>query len=254
MLAPSIFVSHGAPSLRLEPSPTRTFLEEFGAGMERVRAVVCATAHWESARPLVSLAPRPSMIYDFSGFPEELNHVRYAAPGDPALGRRIIELLRNAVIEASGDASRGFDHGVWSPLGLMFPDATVPVVSISVQPHSDAAHHLQIGRALRPLCAEGVLVLGSGSTTHNLREAGRKTPAHAVAFETWVCNAVADGRTEELEHWEQLAPEAKRNHPSPEHFLPLFVALGAAPDGAKGRVLNRHFEYGALSMAAFVWD
>ena len=252
--APAIFVSHGAPSLVLEPSPTRAFLEGFGAKVERSRAVICASAHWETARPAVSLAPHPGMIYDFSGFPEELYQVQYPAPGDPAIGRRAIELLRDAGIEMDGDESRGFDHGVWSPLALMFPDARVPVVAISVQPHLNAAHHLAVGRALRPLREEGVMILGSGSTTHNLRELGHRKADHAVAFEAWVCDAVAEGRVDDLVHWEERAPEARRNQPTTEHFLPLFVPLGSAQDGAKGRVLNRHFEFGALSMAAFVWD
>ncbi len=253
MLAPAIFVSHGAPSLILEPSPTRSFLESLATGAERPRAVICATAHWESAQPAVSLAGHPSMIYDFSGFPRELYEIQYPAPGDPELGHRIIEALQAAGLEAQGDNSRGFDHGVWTPLSLMFPDASIPVVSLSVQPRMSAAHHFKIGQALASFRAEGVLVLGSGSTTHNLREAGRSTPKHAVEFESWVCGAVAGGRVNELLDWEQLAPEAHRNHPTPEHFLPLFVALGAAR-GAQGRVLNRHFEYGALSMAAFAWD
>jgi 4,5-DOPA dioxygenase extradiol len=194
------------------------------------------------------------MIYDFSGFPEELYRVRYPAPGDPALARRAIDLLRAAGIEADGDADRGFDHGVWSPLALMFPDASVPVVALSVQPRLGAAHHLAVGAALRPLLEEGVSIMGSGSMTHNLRELGRQTPEHARLFEQWVCDAVRDGRLDDLTQWQDRAPEARRNHPTPEHFLPLFVPLGAAGPGAAGQALNRHFEFGSLAMSAFLWE
>ena len=160
-------------------------------------------------------------------------------------------------MEATGDERRGFDHGVWTPLALIFPDAGIPVVEISVQPHLPAEHHFAIGQALRPLRDEGILVLGSGSTTHNLRDLGRQSadgpPEYVRTFEAWVCDAVAEARIDDLLHYEERAPYARRNHPTPEHFLPLFVSLGAASDGAHGQVLNRHFEYGVLSMAGFTW-
>jgi len=191
------------------------------------------------------------MIYDFIGFPEELYDVRYPAPGDPPLARRILELLAAAGIEADGDPARGFDHGVWSPLALACPDGKVPVVSMSVQPRLDAAHHFAMGKALAPLRDEGVLILGSGSFTHNLREIGRHAE-HAVQFEEWLSTAVEQGRVDDLLEWKARAPLAGRNHPTPEHLLPLFIPLGAA-GGIKGRVLNRHFEFGSLSMAACVW-
>ena len=188
------------------------------------------------------------MIYDFSGFPEELYDVRYPAPGHPALALRILELLGTAGIVAAGDPVRGFDHGVWSPLALACPDGQVPVVSMSVQPRLDALHHFAIGKALAPLRDEGVLILGSGSFTHNLRELGRHAE-HAVQFEEWLSTAVEQGRVDDLLDWKTRAPAALRNHPTPEHLLPLFIPLGAAR-GVTGRVLNRHFEYGSLSMAA----
>lgn len=253
MTVPSVFVSHGAPSLILEPTPTRAFLEHFRETFGRPQAVVCATAHWETERPAVSVAERPAMIYDFAGFPEELYEIRYPAPGDPSLGHRILELLKAAGIDAAGDPARGFDHGVWSPLALMFPSAKVPVVAISVQPHRDAAQHFAIGKALIPLRDEGVLIFGSGSFTHNLRELGRRPAGPAVEFEAWLAQAIEEGRVDDLLEWRTRAPGALRSHPTPEHLLPLFIPLGAS-GGVKGRVLNRHFEYGSLSMAACVWE
>jgi 4,5-DOPA dioxygenase extradiol len=259
MKMPTLFVSHGAPSLALEEGPSRTFLVTLGQKLGRPRAIVCVSAHWETTIATAGLAGRPETIHDFYGFPQELYEMRYPAAGDPALGRRVMRLLTDAGIESAGDESRGFDHGVWSPLTLIYPDAGIPVVEVSVQPRLDASHHLKVGRALAALRDEGVLVMGSGSTTHNLREMGRTgpdggPPEYFSAFENWVCDAVVEGRAEDLASFERLAPYARRNHPTPEHFLPLFAPLGAAGEGAKGTVLNRHFEYGSLSMAAFLWE
>jgi 4,5-DOPA dioxygenase extradiol len=251
-MAPALFISHGSPGLILETTPSRDFLASLAARLGNPRAIVCVSAHWETVEVNVGLSAAPATIHDFSGFPQELYRRQYAAPGDPALGNRILGLLRAAGIKASGDAARGFDHGVWSPLSLICPDASIPVVEVSVQPHLSPAHHLAVGRALAPLRAEGVLIVGSGSATHNLRELGRSAP-HAVAFESWLCAAVAEGRVDDLVHAEERAPAFLRNHPTPEHFLPLFAPLGAAVGGAKAEILNRYFEYGALSMAAFLW-
>ena len=153
---------------------------------------------------------------------------------------------------AEGIGKRGFDHGVWSPLILMYPDAVIPVVEISVQPNKNAAHHYAVGQALTPLRNENILIMGSGSATHNLRELGRGGP-HIIEFENWLCNAVEAGRGEDLIDYERKAPHARRNHPTPEHLLPLFAPLGAA-EGKHGEVLNRVFDYASLSMAAFIWQ
>jgi 4,5-DOPA dioxygenase extradiol len=251
-MTPTLFVSHGSPSLILEATPSREFLAKLALRLGSPRAIVCVSAHWETVEVGVGLAAAPETIHDFYGFPEELYRKRYAVAGDPALGNRVVAALRDAGIPANGDAKRGIDHGVWSPLSLIYPEAAIPVVEVSVQPHLSAAHHLAVGRALAPLRAEGVLIMGSGSATHNLRELGRSAP-HAVAFENWLCEAVTEGRTEDLAQADEKAPAFARNHPTPEHFLPLFAPLGAAGEGARAEVLNRHFEYGSLSMAAFLW-
>ncbi len=253
-MLPALFVSHGAPSLVLEDGPTQQFFRRFGAEMERPRAIVCISAHWETARTAAGLAEAPEMIYDFSGFPRPLYEVKYPAPGDPALGAVILKSLADAGIDAVGDPSRGFDHGVWSPLVLLFPDANIPVVSVSVQPNLSAQHHFAVGRAMRKLREENVLIIGSGSATHNLAELGRRPlPPHAEQFEQWLCDSIVEGRTDDLIDWETHGPQARRNHPTPEHFLPLFAPLGAAAE-PRGRILHRRFEYGSLSMAAFAWD
>jgi 4,5-DOPA dioxygenase extradiol len=246
-MTPSVFVSHGSPALAVEPGPSRDFLIGLGRQLGTPKAIVCISAHWETEFVSVSLDPRPETIHDFYGFPDELYRMRYAAPGDPALGQRIVDLIPGSV----GVASRGFDHGVWSPLILMYPEAVIPVVEISVQRRLSAAHHYAVGQALAPLREEGLLIIGSGSATHNLRELGRGGP-HVTEFENWLCDAVTEGRAEDLIRYEDLAPHARRNHPTPEHLLPLFAPLGAA-GGKPGEVLNRVFEYASLSMAAFVW-
>jgi len=257
---PAVFVSHGAPSLALEPAdPTYGFLAGLGRTLGKPHAVVCVSAHWEAARPSVGAAEHPSTIHDFSGFPAPLYDLRYAAPGDPAVASRVAAMLEAGALPATLDARRGLDHGAWVPLSLMYPEADVPVVQLSVQNHLDAAHHAALGRALAPLRDEGVLILGSGGATHDLRRlawgaSDDDVPADVRAFEGWLVAGVATGSTDELIAWRERAPSPASNHPTPEHFLPLFVPLGAAGPGTKGRVLHRAFAYGALSMAAFAWD
>lgn len=253
-MQPTLFVSHGAPSLVFEDGPTQQFFREMGAGMEPPRAIVCVSAHWETSRQAVGMAESPRMIYDFSGFPPQLSQVQYPAPGDPELAARILKLLAAEGIDAVGDASRGLDHGVWSPLVLMFPDAKIPVVPMSVQSNLPAQHHFAVGRALRKLREDNVLIMGSGSATHNLAELGRRPlPPHAQQFENWLCDSIVEGRTGDLIGWAEKAPQPGSNHPTPEHLLPLFAPLGAATD-ARGRIVHRRFEFGSLSMAAFAWD
>lgn len=256
---PSVFVSHGAPTLVLENSPTNGFLRRLGEELGRPTAVLCASAHWEASRPAATGAASPPTIHDFYGFPRQLYEVRYSAPGDPALASRVVELLARAGISAEVDPARGLDHGAWVPLKLMYPAADIPAVQVAVQSALGADRHLALGRALRPLRDEGVLILGSGGATHNLREFGRYAADappvdYASAFDAWLVEAVTEGRADELVHYRERAPEARRNHPTPEHFLPLFIPLGAAGEGARGRTLHRAFEYGVLSMAAFAWD
>ena len=255
---PAVFVSHGAPTLAIEPAePTHRFLRDLGTTIgARPRAIVCVSAHWEARQPSLTGGAAPSTIHDFYGFPEALYRIRYGAPGDPALAARVRDLLGEAVL----DDHRGFDHGAWVPLSLAYPEADVPVLQLSVQSALDAAHHAALGRALAPLRDEGVLILGSGGATHDLRRAmlgGRSdlpVPADVRAFEEWLVTSIEAGATADLVAWSERAPHAAANHPTPEHFLPLFVPLGAAAPGTKGRVLHRTFAYGALSMAAFAWD
>lgn len=252
---PSLFVSHGAPSLIIEDCPTRDFLRNQGKELGRPNGIVCVSAHWTTAEPRVTGNPQPPTIHDFGGFAEELYRLEYPAPGDPVLAKRLLSLLRSQGIAGDRDMSRGFDHGAWAPLMLMYPDAGIPTIQLSVQPHRGPEHHLAMGRALRPLLDEGVLLLASGGATHNLRdffgrEVGSEPLPYAREFAEWLKEAVAAGRTNELLDYVNRAPQALRNHPTPEHFLPLFVSVGA---GGEGELLHDAYTYGILSMAVFRW-
>ena len=251
---PTLFVSHGAPSLVLEEVPARDFLAGLAATLPRPRAIVVASAHWLTDAPTVDTVLRPSTIHDFSGFPPELYAMRYAAPGAPELATRIRALLAAGDMACTG-AERGLDHGAWVPLTLLYPQADVPVLQVSLQPQLGPAHHLKLGRLLEPLRHDGVLVIGSGSATHNLRELapGGSTPAWAREFDDWLHAAITAGDDGALVDYLRVAPSARRNHPTAEHYLPLLVALGAAGLGARGRALHRSFTYGSLSMADYAF-
>ncbi|WP_243360796.1 DODA-type extradiol aromatic ring-opening family dioxygenase [Fundidesulfovibrio terrae] len=252
---PSLFVSHGAPTLVIDPCPTHDFLKSLGSRLGRPRGVVCATAHWTAPAPVLSATAHPETIHDFWGFPDELYRMRYEAPGDAALAGRARELLAEAGIGAGIDAERGLDHGTWVPLKLMYPDAEVPVAQLSVQPRLGPEHHLAMGRALAPLRDEGVLVMGSGSLTHNLRDLrtpGTPPVPYAVDFARWAVDMVESGREADLTAYPEKGPAGARNHPTSEHFLPLLVAMGAGE--RRGRIVHDDMMYGVLSMGAFLWD
>jgi len=168
---PALFVSHGSPMIAITPNPAHHFLRDLGPRLGRPRAILIATAHWATATPVLGTAARPETIHDFGGFPPALYALRYPAPGAPEVAREAGTRLRAAGLAVAEDAARGLDHGSWIPALLMYPDADIPIAQISIQPEADPAHHYQIGAALRPLREEGVLILGSGSFTHNLRAA-----------------------------------------------------------------------------------
>jgi 4,5-DOPA dioxygenase extradiol len=254
---PTLFISHGAPTILLDDAGTaRTFLAGLGERLPRPQAVLVVTAHWETAVPTVGGAERPETIYDFWGFPEVLYDFIYPAPGAPDVAARAAELLTAARIAAARDDTRGFDHGTWVPLFLLYPLADVPVVQLSVQPAADPAAHLAVGRALAPLRGEGVMVMGSGSAVHNLADfrPGATGPAPwARAFDDWLAAAVEASDEAGLLAYRTQAATARQAHPRDEHLLPLFVALGAAGPDWRGRVLHRGFSDGSVGMSAFAF-
>lgn len=170
MAMPSLFLSHGAPTLPLTGTPARTFLKQLGGALERPKAVLVASAHWETAQPTVNAVDWNETIHDFYGFPRTLYDLRYTAPGCPPLAGRIADLLKEAGFDCAIDRQRGLDHGAWVPLLLMYPYAEIPVLQLSIQPHLGPEQHLCMGQALASLRRESVLIIGSGSFTHNLFE------------------------------------------------------------------------------------
>ncbi len=257
-MLPALFLSHGSPMLAVTPGPAHEFLAGLGAALGRPRAILVASAHWETAHPVVNAVDRNRTIHDFGGFPRALYDLRYDAPGDPVLAGQVIDLLGAAGLQAGIDRVRGLDHGAWVPLMLAWPAADVPVLQVSVQSGLGPAYHLELGRALAPLRAQGVLVVGSGSFTHDLsrfRGQGQDVPeAPDVAeFAAWMDTALREGRRSDLLAYRHKAPHAAAEHPTEEHLLPLFVAMGAAGPAARAERLHASTAYGVLRMDAYAF-
>ena len=238
---PALYIPHGGgPCFFMEPAfGPKDLWDRMAAylrGLEaqvgqRPKAIVVISAHWETQRPTVNANPAPPMLFDYYGFPEHTYHLSYPAPGSPALAKRIGDLLGKAGIATDSDASRGFDHGVFVPFLLIYPKADIPIVQLSLQSDLDPAAHIAIGRALAPLRDEGVLIVGSGMSYHNLRAMRSREGGEASsAFDAWLTHAVEDTDIERrariLVDWEN-APHARECHPASEHLVPLFVAAGA---------------------------
>lgn len=254
MLNP-IFVSHGSPSLPFEDVEARSFLQGLGADVAKPRAILMVSAHWDTQEPTVNAVAVNETIHDFYNFPEALYQLRYPAPGDPSLAQRVQELLKDAGFTGHLDPARGLDHGAWAPLLLAWPEADIPVVQLSVQSHMGAKYHMELGRALRPLLNDGVLIMGSGGFTHNLagwrQRQGDEEPEWVSTFADWFNAALAEGRIDDILAYRERAPYGEMNHPTEEHLLPLFVTLGAAGDDASVRQLHSSNTYGILRMEAF---
>lgn len=254
---PVAFVSHGAPDALLKADDALACWREMAAALGEPKAILVVSAHWQARLPTASLADAPETLYDFSGFAPELYRLHYPAPGAPALAQRALALLSAAGIAAELHPHRGLDHGAWVPLSVMYAQAQVPVLQLSLASSGGAAAHLALGRALAPLREEGVLILASGGITHNFSwldwqaDGNREPYAPARDFAEWVALRLAQRDQAGLLAYREVANGAAA-HPSDEHFLPLFVALGAAPDSVPQRYQAR-FTYGALSMDAYLW-
>ena len=245
---PTCFISHGGgpwpwmDEMRGPMAPLTASLQGLVRDLGRKpRAVLSVSGHWEAPRFTAMAAAQPGMLYDYYGFPAHTYQVRYPAPGAPAVAGRIVELLQGAGIEAGLDAERGFDHGTFTPLAVMLPEADVPVLQLSLKHGYDAAEHLAVGRALAPLRDEGVLIVGSGLSFHNLRLRGPGAVAPSRAFDGWLRHTLEQlppaERSARLLQWEQ-APAARIAHPQEDHLVPLMVALGAAEHEAAERVYH----------------
>ncbi|WP_122522034.1 DODA-type extradiol aromatic ring-opening family dioxygenase [Pseudomonas viridiflava] len=247
---PSLFISHGSPMLALQPGESGPALARLAAEMPRPRAIVMVSAHWESHELLVNGNPQPETWHDFGGFAAELFAVQYPAPGLPDLTREVVELLAASDLPARIDSRRPFDHGVWVPLSLMYPQADIPVVQISLPSRQGPELQTRVGKALAGLRADGVLIIGSGSITHNLGELNwnadsARVEPWAQAFRNWMIDKLASDDESALHQYRSLAPHAVRAHPSDEHLLPLYFARGA---GDEFSIAHQGFTMGALGM------
>ena len=255
-MLPSLFISHGSPMLALEPGASGPALKRLAAELPRPKAIVLVSAHWESTDLKVTSHPRPETWHDFGGFPPALFAVQYPAPGEPALAARIVDLLADQGLPASLDPKRPFDHGAWVPLSLMYPAADIPVVQISLPSQRGPAGQTEVGRALAALRSEGILIIGSGSITHNLRELDWQAGPESVepwakAFRDWMIDKLAADDDVALHQYRQQAPFAVRSHPSDEHLLPLYFARGA---GSRFSIAHQGWTLGALGMDIYRFD
>ena len=257
---PSLYISHGSPMTALRPGQVGERLAELAAALPRPRAIVVASAHWLAHRPLIGAAARPQTIHDFGGFPPPLYEIEYPALGDPALAQQLHQRLEQAALHPQRDPQRGLDHGVWVPLRLLYPQADIPVVPVSIQPELGPAHALAVGRALAPLREQGVLLVGSGSITHNLHDWRRGQVQAGEApyvrpFIQWIEQRLQSEDVPALLDYRRQAPHAERAHPSDEHLLPLYFAMGAAGDAGLGaRRIDAGVDMGFLAMDIYRFD
>lgn len=258
---PTLFISHGSPLLAVVDSAARRFLGGLSARLPPPTAIVAFSAHYDTPVIEVTAGTRPKTLHDFGGFPEELYRLEYPAPGSPPLARDIVARLEAAGLPARLAPERGFDHGAWIPLSLMYPRADVPVLEVSIDSGRSPEQHFALGRALRPLRDTGALLLGSGGATHNLalyaRSRGRDDfsppPEWIEAFNEWTAGAIAARRLDDLYRYAERAPHAAQNHPTPEHFLPLFVTLGAAHDDEPSVRIHSSYDRGLLALDAYAF-
>jgi 4,5-DOPA dioxygenase extradiol len=253
---PTLFLSHGSPMLAIESSAAGRFLDTLGASLPRPRAIVVASAHFLTDRPMLGGHAQPHTVHDFGGFPEPLYQIQYPAPGLPELAEDVAARLARAGLSAKVRPGHGLDHGVWVPLRRMYSAGDIPVVPLSVNPFADAAQHFAMGRALSGLRDEGVLVIGSGGFVHNLgdldwEDRGAPLAPWALAFSQWMHERLAGHDWPALLDWQNQAPNARHAHPTTEHLMPLFLALGAAGDEPQVEVLHRSHQLGTLALDAF---
>lgn len=250
MRMPTLFVSHGAPDILLQQGKTLALWKTLGEKLPRPDSILVVSAHWTTSSPLVGSAAHPRTIHDFGGFPQALYQMRYDAPGAVELAYRVETLLSKANIAIQRDPTYGLDHGAWVPLKCLYPNASIPVTQLSVQPGHGTQWHFNVGQALSTLRDENVLILASGSITHNfgwLSAPGSTVFPPAVQFSDWVAEKIAQKDIPALLDYRSVAPHGAEAHPTDEHFLPLFIALGASLADDANRFVPE-FTYGALAM------
>lgn len=254
---PTLFISHGAPTFAIEPGRAGPALVALGQTLPHPKAILVVSPHWMTREPRVANTPQPQTLHDFGGFPPALYQLQYPAPGAPEVAARAVALLREAGYPAEADTEWGLDHGAWVPLRYLFPAADVPVFQVSLPARLDGERAYAYGQALAPLADEGVLIVGSGSLTHNLHEVRFDAPdasgeAYAAEFAGWIHQVVTARDHTRLRQTMSLAPHAQRAHPTAEHLWPLLVAAGAAGRQATAERIEGGMRYGVLSMDGYV--
>lgn len=252
---PGLFISHGSPMLAINPEQIGPALLRLAANLPTPKAIIVMSAHWESHALEVNTGTRPETWHDFRGFPQELYDIRYPAPGHPELAENILQRLANAGFSAHANSNRPHDHGVWMPLLHMYPDADIPVIDISLPMNMSAEEIYKIGEALAPLRAEQILLIGSGSITHNLREiqwhaANTPVPEWCSSFRNYVVSKLHHNDFDAVLDWENI-PHVTRNHPTLEHFAPLFFAMGTGP---RFNIVHHSYSMGALGRDIYRFD
>lgn len=256
MLTPVLFVSHGAPTFALAPGRLGPLLTACGEALPALRAVLVLSPHWQTRQLRVMAHPAPATVHDFGGFPAPLYELQYPAPGAPAIADDVLRLLHAAGLAAEADVERGRDHGAWVPLLHLLPRADVPVLQLSMPASLDSHGAWQLGKILAPLRQRGVLLIGSGSLTHNLYEVrfhARDSADYAEQFRQWIADTLQRRDGAALRDYRQHAPAAERAHPTEEHFLPLLFAAGASHDSDTLSRLDGGIEHGVLAMDSYLW-
>ena len=257
---PTYFISHGGgpwpwiPQMRaMFATLEKSLVDMVGDWTPAPRAILMVSGHWETPQAQVMTAAKPPMVYDYFGFPPETYEIQYPSPGAPDIAQRALDLLAAAGIPASANATQGYDHGVFAPLQVMLPKADVPVFQVSILHSYDPAAHFALGRALAPLRDEGVVIVGSGLSYHNLRLMGEGARKPSAAFDAWLDEALTQppaNRTERLTHW-TTAPHARTCHPEEDHLVPLFVALGAAEGESATRIYHDTEVMGGVTASGY---
>lgn len=254
--APVFFISHGAPTFAIEPGLLGPRLTALGQQLQGIKAVLVVSPHWQTRDVRVMTTEKPETVYDFGGFPSILYTLEYPAKGQPQLAQKAVDLLQAAGLQTGTSSGQGLDHGAWVPLLHLLPDAQIPVFQVSMPLDLNTRSAVELGRILAPLRAQGVMIMASGSMTHNLYEFRQRatTPEpYAVEFANWVNTAVLANSVKAVTQYRTEAPHAERAHPSEEHFLPLLVALGAQGEGDAVQAIDGGVTHGVLSMDSFVW-
>ena len=264
MISPSLFISHGGPNIVTDASPARDFLQCLAAVTGKPKAIVMVSAHFETDGPVVVSDPAPAMIYDFGGFSPELHSMVYPAPGEPMLALRVAKMLGAAGMPTHIADKRGYDHGAWTAMLLAFPQADIPIVQLSIDPNQDARYHYRLGAALAPLREEGIMLIGSGHITHNLRAvfgamrggmaADSEMAGKVAAFVEWFADCFAKGDRDAILDWRARAPFVEANHPTDEHLMPLFFAYGGGGDNAKAERVHGSRQFGFFAFDSWMFS